>query len=54
MSFIHDKIIGRFGNNDKELYENMATNLYVNRVLGDNEYNSLVNNKLKSRDDFER
>jgi len=54
LSFIHDKIIGRFGNNDKELYKNMATNLYVNRVLEDNEYNILVNNKSKSRDDFER
>lgn len=53
VKFIHDKIHGIFGNKDDK-YKEMADNLFINVIMDENEYTSVINKKEKNRDDFER
>ena len=51
--FIHDKIHGIFGDKDDK-YKEMADNLFINGIMDEKEYTSVINKKEKNRDDFER
>ena len=53
VKFIHDKIHGIFGDKDDK-YKEMADNLFINGIMDEKEYTSVINKKDKSRDDFER
>lgn len=53
VKFIHDKIHGIFGDKDDK-YKEMADNLFINGIMNENEYTSVINKKEKNRDDFER
>ena len=53
IKYIHDKIHEIFGDkNDK--YKEMADNLFINGIIDEKEYTSVINKKDKNRDDFER
>ena len=51
--YIHDKIHGIFGDKDDK-YKEMADNLFINGIMDEKEYTSVINKKEKNRDDFER
>lgn len=53
VKYIHDKIHGIFGDKDDK-YKEMADNLFINGIMDEKEYNGVINNREKSRDDFER
>ena len=53
VKYIHDKIHGIFGDKDDK-YKEMADNLFINGIMDEKEYTSVINKKDKSRDDFER
>jgi len=53
VKFIHDKIHGIFGDKDDK-YKEMADNLFINGIIDEKEYTSVINKKDKNRDDFER
>ena len=53
VNFIHDKIHGIFGVKN-EKYKEMADNLFINGIMNEKEYTSVINKKEKNRDDFER
>lgn len=53
VKYIHDKIHGIFGDKDDK-YKEMADNLFINGIMDEKEYNSVINNREKNRDDFER
>lgn len=53
VKFIHDKIHGIFGDKDDK-YKEMADNLFINGIMDEKEYTSVINKKDKNRDDFER
>lgn len=53
VKFIHDKIHGIFGDKDDK-YKEMADNLFINCIIDEKEYTSVINKKDKNRDDFER
>ena len=53
VKFIHDKIHGIFGDKDDK-YKEMADNLFINGIIDEKEYTSVINKKNKNRDDFER
>ena len=53
VKFIHDKIHGIFGDKDDK-YKEMADNLFINCIMDEKEYTSVINKKDKNRDDFER
>ena len=46
VKFIHDKIHGIFGDKD-EKYKEMADNLFINGILDEKEYTSVINKKKK-------
>ena len=54
LEYIHDKIFGIYEDEEMETYHLMADNLYINDIIDENEYNSVINKKDKNRDDFER
>ena len=52
VKYIHDKIHGIFG--DKyDKYKEIADNLFINGIMDEKEYNSVINKKETNRDDFE-
>lgn len=53
VKYIHDKIHGIFGDKDDK-YKEMADNLFINGIMDEKEYTSVINKKEKNRDDFER
>ena len=53
VKFIHDKIHGIFGDKDDK-YKEMADNLFINGIMDEKEYTSVINKKDKNHDDFER
>lgn len=53
IKFIHDKIHGIFGDKDDK-YKEMADNLFINGIMDEKEYTSVINKKEKNRDGFER
>ncbi|MEE3342736.1 MAG: hypothetical protein VZS44_01440 [Bacilli bacterium] len=53
IKFIHDKIHGIFGDKDDK-YKEMADNLFINGIMDEKEYTSVINKKEKNRDDYER
>ena len=53
VKFIYDKIHGIFGDKDDK-YKEMADNLFINCIMDEKEYTSVINKKDKNRDDFER
>lgn len=53
VKFIHDKIHGIFGDKDDK-YKEMADNLFINGIMDEKEYTSVINKKEKNKDDFER
>lgn len=53
VKFIHDKIHGIFGDKDDK-YKEMADNLFINGIMDEKEYTSIINKKDKNRNDFER
>lgn len=52
VKYIHDKIHGIFGDKDDK-YKEIADNLFINGIMDEKEYNSVINKKEKNRDDFE-
>lgn len=52
VKYIHDKIHGIFGDKDDK-YKEMADNLFINGIMDEKEYNSVVNKKEKNHDDLE-
>ena len=52
VKYIHDKIHGIFGDKDDK-YKEMADNLFINGIMDEKEYTSVINKKEKNRDDFE-
>ena len=53
VKFIHDKIHGIFGDKDDK-YKEMADNLFINGIMNEKEYTSVINKKEKNKADFER
>ena len=53
VKFIHDKMHGIFGDKNDE-YKEIADNLFINGIMGEKEYTSVINKKEQNRDDFER
>ena len=53
IKFIHDKIHGIFGDKD-EKYKEIADNLFINGIMDEKEYTSVINKKEKNRYDYER
>ena len=53
VKFIHDKIHGIFGDKDDK-YKEMADNLFINGIMDEKDYTSVINKKEKNRDDFEK
>ena len=53
VKFIYDKIHGIFGDKDDK-YKELADNLFINGIMDEKEYTSVINKKEKNRDDFER
>ena len=53
IKYIYDKIHGIFGDKDDK-YKEMADNLFINGIMDEKEYTSVINKKEKNRDDFER
>ena len=53
VKFIHDKIHDIFGDKDDK-YKEMADNLFINGIMDEKEYTSVINKKRKNSDDFER
>ena len=53
VKYIHDKIHGIFVDKDDK-YKEMADNLFINGIMDEKEYNSVINNREKNREDFER
>ena len=52
VKYIHDKIHGIFVDKDDK-YKEIADNLFINGIMDEKEYNSVINKKEKNRDDFE-
>ena len=46
VKFIHDKIHGIFGDKDDK-YKEMADNLFINCIMDEKEYTSVINKKIK-------
>ena len=53
VKYIHDKIHAIFGDKGDK-YKEMADNLFINGIMDEKEYTSVINKKEKNRDDFER
>ena len=53
IKFIHDKIHGIFGDKD-EKYKEIADNLFINGIMDEKEYTSVINKKEKNRYDYEK
>ena len=53
IKFIHDKIHGIFGDKDDK-YKEIADNLFINGIMDEKEYTSIINKKERNYDDFER
>ena len=53
VKYIHDKIHAIFGDKGDK-YKEMADNLFINGIMDEKEYISVINKKEKNRDDFER
>ncbi len=53
VKYIHYKIYGIFGDKDDK-YKEIADNLFINGIMNEKEYTSVINNKEKNSDDFER
>lgn len=53
IKFIHDKIQGIFGDKDDK-YKEIADNLFINGIMDEKEYTSVINKKEKNRNDLER
>ena len=53
VKYIHDKIHAIFGDKGDK-YKEMAYNLFINGIMDEKEYTSVINKKEKNRDDFER
>ena len=54
LEYIHDKIFGIYEDEEMKTYHLMADNLYINDIIDEKEYNSVINKKERNRDDFER
>jgi len=52
-NFIQDKIHGLLCNKDNK-HKKMDDNLFINGVMDEKEYTSVINKKEKNRDDFEQ
>jgi hypothetical protein len=52
IDYISDKVQGLFGDKDKEKYEDIAKDLYMNDIIDKKEYNKI--NGEKEKDDFYR
>ena len=53
VKYIHDKIHSIFGDKDDK-YKEMVNNLFINGIMAEKEYNSVINNRERNHDDFER
>lgn len=53
VKFIHDKIHGIFCDKDDK-YKEMADNLFINGIMDEKKYTSVINKKEKNHDGFER
>jgi len=53
VKYIHDKIHCIFGDKDDK-YKEMADNLFINGIMYEKEYTSVINKKEKNRNDYER
>lgn len=53
VKYIHDKIHAIFGDKGDK-YKEMADNLFINGIMDEKKYTSVINKKEKNRDDFER
>ena len=53
VKFIHNKIHDIFGDKDDK-YKEIDDNLFINEIMDEKEYTSVINKKEKNRDDLER
>lgn len=54
IDFLHDRILGIFGEKDSEVYKDVSTNLFAHKIINEEEYDDIISKKNKHRNDLER